>query len=374
MNKINFHLTNACNFECKHCFGKFDGKEMLSLEKACSVVDNICRYFKQKGIKNGEINLAGGEPLLYPHLDELIDYIYACGIKVSIVTNGSLLTKEKVALWKDKVYCLGLSVDSFNYETNIKIGRCHCKKVLKLRDLISITQAIHRNGIKLKINTVVSKLNVNEDMREGFKRLKPDRLKFLQLTIVDGINDEVKSLKIGAKQFKNFCKKHQYLCKDAVSERSDDMENSYVMINPQGEVQLNDEGNYQIYGSCLEKEFVDIAKTLPIDNEKFDKRYTNNKPICIFGGHETWINDMKKRLPNARIIKNDKGNIADIIRNQDEIWIQNNAISHPFYWKVISCAKNNKTLIFYFKYASVQKCIEQYFSESKKQTMYNIKL
>ena len=38
-----------------------------------------------------KINLAGGEPVLYPFLSELVDLIRSFGFTVSIVSNGSLI-------------------------------------------------------------------------------------------------------------------------------------------------------------------------------------------------------------------------------------------------------------------------------------------
>ena len=233
MNVINFHLTNSCNYRCTYCFGKFPEKKDLTLNEVCSIVDNIARYFSKYGIVDGRINLAGGEPLLYPYLDDLIDYIYAYGLKASIITNGSMLTEERISNWKDKVYCIGLSLDSVISETNLTIGRCCNNKALAIKQAVRITQAIHRNGIKLKINTVVSKFNVNEDMTEFYKRLKPDRLKFLQVEIIDGINDGAEKLAITKKEFDEFCKRHNKCCNEIVCEKSESLENSYLMINQQ---------------------------------------------------------------------------------------------------------------------------------------------
>lgn len=77
-------------------------------------------------------------------------------------------------------------------------------------------------------------------------------------------------------------------------ESSDNLENSYLMINPQGEFQLNNSGKYEIYDNCLEEEFCDILNRVPIDEDKFDARYgkeweteATTKRICIFGGHDT---------------------------------------------------------------------------------------
>ena len=276
INVFNFHLTNACNYHCSYCFGKFQTNETLTFEKACLVVDNIARYFRAKGIVDGRINLAGGEPLLYPHLDKLIEYIYSSNIKVSLVTNGSLLTKERVYSWKGKVDCIGLSVDSAFEQTNKAIGRC-CKNdcVLKKETLVALAKCIKENGIKLKINTVVSRLNIHEDMREFYKGLQVDRLKFFQMQIVDGVNNQASKNQISREEFRAFCLKHQKCGKEVVLEVVGAMENSYLMIDPKGGFLLNDGGNYKSYGDCLKEELLEIMKSVPFNNEKFGKRYNN---------------------------------------------------------------------------------------------------
>lgn len=275
MNIFNFHLTDACNYRCAYCFGKFPDKKELTFEQACRVVDNIARYFSKNRIADRRVNLAGGEPLLCSYLDDLINYIFACGIKVSVITNGSLLTDERISSWKDKVYCIGLSLDSALSGTNAKIGRCcSCNnKTLTVERAEEISQTIHCNDIKLKINTVVSKLNVNEDMTVFYKRLKPDRLKFLQVEIVNGINDAAAQYQIDKKAFVEFCERHRACGSDIVCEQSNGLENSYLMINPQGEFQLNDFGKYKIYGNCLEEDVGEIIKRTPIDVDKFNSRY-----------------------------------------------------------------------------------------------------
>ncbi len=365
MNVINFHITNSCNYHCTYCFGKFPDKKESTFKEACLVVDNIARYFSKSGVTDGRINLAGGEPLLCPYLDDLIDYINAYGIKVSVITNGSLLTEERIALWKDKVCCIGLSIDSALPEMNTAIGRCCNNKTLTIKQAVRITQAIHRNGIMLKINTVVSKLNVNEDMTVIYKRLKPDRLKLLQVEIVEGINDCAAKLAISKKSFDEFCKRHENCCCNLVPEYSDDMENSYLMINPQGEFQLNDSGEYKIYGNCLEEELNEILNRIPISIDKFNSRYGKEskpaiitKKVCIFGGHPTWIKGIKERLVNAKFFKDDLHSL-DVIRNADEIWIQSNAISHSFYGKVMDAARANGIPVRYFGFAGTKKCLEQ---------------
>ena len=84
--KINLHILETCNFKCRQCFSKFGTKETLPVEDWKKIVDNC--------IAEAEFNIAGGEPMLYPGLVELVQYIRSKGVKVSLITNGSLMDEE----------------------------------------------------------------------------------------------------------------------------------------------------------------------------------------------------------------------------------------------------------------------------------------
>ncbi len=269
------HLTGKCNYACEYCFGKFNG-DFITLNNAKTLVDKISDYFKSEEIENGTINLAGGEPFLYPSLNELIDYIVSSGIQVSIVTNGSLLNKESIENLKGKVSCIGISIDSICQNTNIEIGRCSRESALSLSECEALSKTIHDCGIKLKINTVISRYNLDEDLMPLYKVLRPERIKFLQMHIVKGVNDKALDKQITKDEFYSFCERYDCLNSQSeiVKEESGKMENSYLMIDPCGNFILNNGGKYDItYGNCFEKTISEIVRSLPLSQEKYDYRY-----------------------------------------------------------------------------------------------------
>lgn len=272
-NVINYHITDRCNYQCKHCFARFNQKE-LSLDDAKKVVDAIEVYFKEAKSENPRINLAGGEPLIYPYIDEIIDYISSKGIKVSIITNGSFLTEEKVEKYAGKVETIGISIDAKSKETNEKIGRCTSKGPLNLEKLKKVCDKIHSFGIKLKINTVVSRVNIDEDLLSVYKELKPDKIKYLCVHVLENKNKNTNSILPSNEEFDEFVRKNLYNenCK-VVIENSGYMANSYFMLNPCGQVYINDNGSEKQYGSCLETPLMEIYKDVPLNESKFKERY-----------------------------------------------------------------------------------------------------
>ena len=270
---VNYHITNRCNYHCTYCFGKFNGQKDPTLDDAKKIVDNIALYFAQNNIADGRINFAGGEPTLYEHLDELIDYTSSLGIRVSIVTNGSLLTPERIRSWRGKVSCIGISIDSIDCDTNLAIGRCCRNKVISLSQWSKLTKALHDCGIDLKINTVVSRLNLDEDLSELYRVLSPKKIKLFQMHLIDGINDQAKPHEITESEFVSFCERHKTFESVLVAEPCGSMENSYLMINPEGKFQLNNNGSYQTFGDLNTTSLSEILKTVPLDPEKFGSRY-----------------------------------------------------------------------------------------------------
>lgn len=117
--KINLHVLEACNFKCRQCFSKFGTEKLLPMEGWKKIVDNCIA-----GADVDEFNIAGGEPILYPGLAELVKYIRSKGIKVSLITNGSLMDEEWIKNYARLYETIGFSVDSLDDETNKKIGRC----------------------------------------------------------------------------------------------------------------------------------------------------------------------------------------------------------------------------------------------------------
>lgn len=114
---LNFHFTDICNFACGHCFIVRENRE-LTIEQCKKVVDKAAELGRFE-----RINLAGGEPMMSPHLQELIDYIVSKNLKCSLITNGSLLSIEFVNLNRNKLSMIGISVDSLDENMNELIGR-----------------------------------------------------------------------------------------------------------------------------------------------------------------------------------------------------------------------------------------------------------
>ena len=90
-----FELTPLCNLGCKMCYVHRAEKEMAgSKPLAVSVWKELMAQAFSAGMF--EAALTGGECLTYPGFDELYLYLQSLGIQATVMTNGLLLTEERL--------------------------------------------------------------------------------------------------------------------------------------------------------------------------------------------------------------------------------------------------------------------------------------
>lgn len=285
--KINLHVLEACNFKCRQCFSKFGMEKLLPMEGWKKIVDNCIA-----GADVDEFNIAGGEPILYPGLAELVKYIRSKGIKVSLITNGSLMDEEWIKNYARLYETIGFSVDSLDDETNKKIGRCDRNgKTIPASRIVKLCGMIRKYapGCRIKINTVVSALNKDEVMSDFIDEIAADRWKILRMKPFqyDGFSNL--DIQVSDAEFLRFVEKNRKKDrkeggKEAgagaeLAEREvvvePDMRASYVLIDSNGCLLDNavDEMTPVAVCDCLREDFADGLKKLTLDRKRYEARY-----------------------------------------------------------------------------------------------------
>ena len=81
-------VTDICNVHCEGCYRQYlTGHKSLQQCK-----DEVDFFIKWRNPDN--FSIAGGEPLIYPHIIDLVAYMAQKGIKPVILSNGLALTPE----------------------------------------------------------------------------------------------------------------------------------------------------------------------------------------------------------------------------------------------------------------------------------------
>ncbi|MFC1639936.1 radical SAM/SPASM domain-containing protein, partial [Gemmatimonadota bacterium] len=132
-------VPNALKFAVSGLTSALLGKSVLSclweLTYRCTAKCAICSYWKNPSRRQEEmcsadirtgldkvyaqgcraVNFTGGEPTMRPDLEDIVNHASRLGMWTSMVTNGSLLTRERMRALKDAgLDNLLLSLDSIN--------------------------------------------------------------------------------------------------------------------------------------------------------------------------------------------------------------------------------------------------------------------
>jgi wyosine [tRNA(Phe)-imidazoG37] synthetase (radical SAM superfamily) len=109
--QIHFMPALACNQHCTFCaYGhrtKDDGEEQMGWKNMEMMSDaflprtkmmECVKDWKAMGVKAIEVT-GGGEPLIWPHIDEFFQLVAEWGVDIALVTNGTALTEKRADMF-----------------------------------------------------------------------------------------------------------------------------------------------------------------------------------------------------------------------------------------------------------------------------------
>ncbi|XP_066241950.1 S-adenosylmethionine-dependent nucleotide dehydratase RSAD2 [Saccopteryx leptura] len=231
---VNYHFTRQCNYKCGFCFHTAKTSFVLPLEEA----KRGLLMLKEAGME--KINFSGGEPFIHTrgqYLGKLVQFCKEelCLPSVSIVSNGSLIQERWFASYGQYLDILAISCDSFDEEVNVLIGRGQ-GKINHVENLRRLRGWCRDYRVAFKINSVINRFNVGEDMREHIQELRPVRWKVFQCLLIEGENSGEGALKeaerflISKEEFEDFLDRHKEVsC--LVPECNDKMKDSYLILD-----------------------------------------------------------------------------------------------------------------------------------------------
>ncbi|MFO0587492.1 MAG: viperin family antiviral radical SAM protein [Polyangiaceae bacterium] len=273
---VNYHLWQPCNMRCHHCFATFEDVKKSGLprghlprQQAQSIVALLAERFEK-------LTFAGGEPTLCPWLFDLMDIAKRRGTVTMLVTNGSLIDEPWLDRFAKNLDWLTLSIDSADAATNVRMGRSVSGQALSPEAYAAMAKGARERGIRLKVNTVLTRHNAGEDMRPLIAEIAPERWKVLQALPVIGQNDEgFADLACDDGAFHRFVDRHLSLNEAGIAVVPEDnhaMRGSYAMVDPGGRFFDNVDGAHHYSRPILDVGVDGAWKGIRFSMALFDDR------------------------------------------------------------------------------------------------------
>lgn len=182
---IRIKPTNICNHNCYYCHYKnpyltldeYGPRDMIPREKMMEIISDM----KMMGVKAVTFS-GGGEPLIYPYIEEAMERILDAGIDLSIITNGSMLEGKKAELLA-RAKWVRISIDSMDAANYAKIRGIGEDALPRLLENIEAFAQMKNDTCELGINFVIGKENYTEieQVAETMKSLGANHVKFAPL-------------------------------------------------------------------------------------------------------------------------------------------------------------------------------------------------
>ncbi len=144
-----WNSTKTCNLKCRHCYMNSDARKYrdeLTTEEAKSFIDDLAEF------RVPVLLFSGGEPLVRPDFFELAEYAAEQGLRPTLSTNGTLITRETARRIKDiGVGYVGISLDGLK-DVNDKfrgVDGAYEKAMQGIENCVAVGQRV---GLRFTIN------------------------------------------------------------------------------------------------------------------------------------------------------------------------------------------------------------------------------
>lgn len=154
---VQIELLPVCNFNCKFCYVKMTYEEVKSSNHHVMGIEEWKWYIDElTKLETAKVTFSGGECTLHPDFIKIYEYAYQKGFDINLITNGSCITDEIIALFekyppsKINVTLYGMNKDT--YERNCGAGFAFDRVIKNIH-------LLNEKGFNISLNYTVGKEN-----------------------------------------------------------------------------------------------------------------------------------------------------------------------------------------------------------------------
>ncbi|MBI5056066.1 MAG: radical SAM protein [Nitrospirae bacterium] len=158
---MEIEFNRDCNFKCVYCYVQngVNGKQEMTAGESRGVIQQA------KDLGARKIIILGGEPMLYPHIMEMIGFIKGLDLDIELFTNGANMTQDSARILAENNVTVVLKMNT----TDEKLQDILSGKKGAYRQIQAAFNILKEEGFPhnspLGISTVICRQNIGELVR-----------------------------------------------------------------------------------------------------------------------------------------------------------------------------------------------------------------
>ncbi len=156
---MEIEFSRICNFRCSYCY--VEEKTKCSGELTRNEIKDTILQAKELGA--GKIIILGGEPSIYPHLPEMLEFLHKEQLETEMFTNGTGIDGQLAALLARYRVRVALKLNSRNAEIQDRLAGKKGAHSIMTGALATMQQAGYPSKeLFLAVSTVICRQNIDE--------------------------------------------------------------------------------------------------------------------------------------------------------------------------------------------------------------------
>jgi len=279
INLFNIYLTNSCQRNCSFCYNKKDKQYSLDI----NVLKKFYEWFSEHSKASISVRLSGGDPLLYDHIDNVLEYFR--GKIIGVAGNPHTINDKNIKILKDNgVKRFALSLDGPLQLHDHNRGKGDFLLTMEKVKLLN------ENGFRVILSHIISKKSIDylEETMDIASKASPVIFNPGLLIPMDGNTENIITLNQHQDLFMRIWKKYCLIKKDIpdfqIRLRCEYWKPFFEALGVPFEISSNILMGCRIYKNWIIKENGDlqICSKLPIPffniySDKWDKDLLNQR-------------------------------------------------------------------------------------------------
>jgi AdoMet-dependent heme synthase len=148
-------LLGACNMKCIFCYVDGDRPGMWNPDE----LEPIFEEAQDLGMR--KIQLSGGEPLIYPHLEPVLENLSGLEVDILLATNATLITPQKAELLAKHKVKVGVSIETIDEAVSDELSGVPGAHTKKLEGIETLRIVGYTHSQDLPLNVIMKTLKQN---------------------------------------------------------------------------------------------------------------------------------------------------------------------------------------------------------------------